>query len=930
VTAAVDTVSAETADNVHTDTEAGDRPLVWELRSGAPLLKPDASDPDRGLRAPLSEWSNNPADYFQDGGSDNKFTSSQVQGSHGATMRASASFSSLATEGQTPVDGTSSSNGGIRRNHSFAKTLHRIFEEADIAQGPKSKDEGGAAERKAIAPMTAQEELDLMARMNRETSDDVPLRTSQIHTSDIVTSLGTVLQSQSSSNDVARTGRSTPDPSRLESGQLGTTALALSVETGVLQEGPSDFDTEEEEEIAPTPTIARESPLSALHRGDGKSMGGDAGYSMSPRKRAVYLQMATGARIRAVPSVPLHAGENVPMGVSESVNASPTRQFSQYSHLGKDKIHRGTSALSAPPSPDRAGASPAGPEAEAGPAPPRRLISSEHGIPVHETLHPRQAEYWNFDVQDHALDVMAFVRQIRIIKATERATREAAGRREERIRKKWSAKIGRSGTEVQSALLSEFRASRNVSLVDGASMNEVAEAFLRSTTNTASPTVVLAQQEEVVNNQGAAQPMSTSAFTNETASVISGRDDADWASSASMYGVSPHRAGGASHITVAARVVDATSVDADDCSIVYVAHSMGGCIGIMYTLLCRALLRPHWLSKLVLLSPAGMHRILAFPLRVALRVLYHSGFVDKEKPFPLQNSKLQRFVAQFMQDLKQYQGTTDLFSVIGSRFFGGPPSRFVFKHVSFCQYPIGGTSAKVIRMGAQNVFAGDFQCYDYGKKENRHRYGTDNPASYRHEYGLLDIPVHFVAGANDSLVPPEGIEEQVLLINMIHGCAAKGATVPGKSSANGNGKGAVASLREFTDAGHLDFTLTLHDDIIDHVLRHLFPDYCEREEKPRSEERGATVDTEEGCILRNPRRLRKDSPRLERLRQLAAAATERVQRDEAVTAGSPPTPYAASACSARRRALLHPILYGFTKLHVVLNALDEESKEMGL
>lgn len=297
-------------------------------------------------------------------------------------------------------------------------------------------------------------------------------------------------------------------------------------------------------------------------------------------------------------------------------------------------------------------------------------------------------------------------------------------------------------------------------------------------------------------------PAASSSAPTSPASASAGQGQAREEQTASAARRPPPAATAASAGGAAsASAVDATSPDADDCSIVGVGHSMGGCVLIMYTLFCRALGRPHWLDKLVLLSPAGMHRHIHFLPRALLILLYRLGAFNGSRPFPMRSSLFQRFAARLLQDLKRHQATGDLMAIAGSLFFGGSKENFVFRYVSFTEYPVGGTNLKVLRHGIQNVAKRDFTAYDYGKEGNRQRYGQDEAPSYRSDYWLLDVPIHFVAGGRDLLVPVANVEEQYALINMV---------TPG-----------LASLKEFDDAGHLDFTLTLADEIISHVLEQL-------------------------------------------------------------------------------------------------------------
>ena len=106
-----------------------------------------------------------------------------------------------------------------------------------------------------------------------------------------------------------------------------------------------------------------------------------------------------------------------------------------------------------------------------------------------------------------------------------------------------------------------------------------------------------------------------------------------------------------------------------------------------------------------------------------------------------------------------------------------------------------GSPAGVGSGGGSGGGGGVFCC-------NESRYGASGPPSYRPDYWLLDVPVHFVAGGKDVLIPVANVEEQHALICLIHG--------PGAST-----------LRTMDDAGHLDFTLTLSDELIRHVLQQL-------------------------------------------------------------------------------------------------------------
>jgi pimeloyl-ACP methyl ester carboxylesterase len=285
--------------------------------------------------------------------------------------------------------------------------------------------------------------------------------------------------------------------------------------------------------------------------------------------------------------------------------------------------------------------------------------TSLDGIPVHETLHPRQSEYWNYGCDDHALDMLAFIRHIRVLKRAERKSRKA------------------------------------VTVIDAGT------------------------------------------------------------------GSSP----------LPEHDVDTRDEDADDPSypsIVAVGHSMGGCVSLLYVLVCRALQKPHFLRKLILLSPAGVHNKCGIVPQTTLLSLYYAGLLKRNRPFPMRSSTVQRVAARLLQDVSRFQATGDLLAMVSSSFFGGVSKDFVFRYVPLSQYPVGGTNNKVVVHGIQCMLAREFQAYDYNAAENQRRYGSTKPPSYRLDYGLYDIPIHFIAGGQDMLVPVENLEEQYLLLHALH------------------------------------------------------------------------------------------------------------------------------------------------------------------
>jgi len=262
----------------------------------------------------------------------------------------------------------------------------------------------------------------------------------------------------------------------------------------------------------------------------------------------------------------------------------------------------------------------------------------------------------------------------------------------------------------------------------------------------------------------------------------------------------------------------------------------------------------------------------------------------------------------------------------------------------------------VLRHGIQCIMDCDLHAYDYGEKGNTERYGTRAVPSYRPDFWLLDVPVHFVAGGKDFLIPVANIEEQHVLINMM----TAGATdVHGVNHPKG-----LSSIKTFDTAGHLQFTLTMDDPLISHVLDELEVPLPEAAAAAQRDTLAASTMSASGTTAAvaagaaaglpdvppvlheqpvgavpptaaagaagsdgsadywSPPRSVVETPGV--LRQLHEyTALGRQKRDEFGASLHDWTP-------ARHRCMMFPWLAGFTKLDVVLDGFDDEAHEMGL
>lgn len=237
----------------------------------------------------------------------------------------------------------------------------------------------------------------------------------------------------------------------------------------------------------------------------------------------------------------------------------------------------------------------------------------------------------------------------------------------------------------------------------------------------------------------------------------------------------------------------------DAFTLVMVGHSMGGYLAELAPLFIKASQRPLSLTRLVLLSPAGMHYhtgTFVWLSMIALNALFSRA---PEGPFPLRLSLVERLAAKLLQDLKRSQSTADILSAAGAAMFGGDMHRFVFRHIRMSEYPLGGTSRRVIRHGVQCVLSGDMVAYSYGRAGNLYRYGVHPPPNYRHDFGLFSVPMRFVSGGRDWLIPAADVAIHHASVSMV--------------------KPGLSAMHTVHSAGHLDFTLGLDDRLIAHTVR---------------------------------------------------------------------------------------------------------------
>eukprot|EP00012_Vannella_robusta_P005153 CAMPEP_0206205800 /NCGR_PEP_ID=MMETSP0166-20121206/14475_1 /ASSEMBLY_ACC=CAM_ASM_000260 /TAXON_ID=95228 /ORGANISM="Vannella robusta, Strain DIVA3 518/3/11/1/6" /LENGTH=139 /DNA_ID=CAMNT_0053625967 /DNA_START=165 /DNA_END=580 /DNA_ORIENTATION=+ len=109
-----------------------------------------------------------------------------------------------------------------------------------------------------------------------------------------------------------------------------------------------------------------------------------------------------------------------------------------------------------------------------------------------------------------------------------------------------------------------------------------------------------------------------------------------------------------------------------------------------------------------------------------------------------------------------------------------------------------GTPVGVFRHFRQLISSNRFQGFDFGKKRNRKEYGSDKPPCYLDYYDLIDIPVYYMMGLIDNLIRPA---------NVIAHFDAHAKHHPNK-----------AFLKAFADAGHVEFTLGVSEEMTNVIL----------------------------------------------------------------------------------------------------------------
>ncbi|GMJ14914.1 hypothetical protein like AT1G73920 [Hibiscus trionum] len=235
-----------------------------------------------------------------------------------------------------------------------------------------------------------------------------------------------------------------------------------------------------------------------------------------------------------------------------------------------------------------------------------------------------------------------------------------------------------------------------------------------------------------------------------------------------------------------------------------ISHSMGGAAMLMYVIIRRIEEKPHRLSRLILLSPAGFHDETSFIFTMAhyacvllapILALFVPALYIPTRFFRMLFNKLVR-------DFHNYPAVGGLVQTIMSYGFGGDSSNWVgvlgLPHYNMNDMP--GLSFRVIHHLSQIKRTKKFRMYDFGSAAvNMEVYGSPEPIDLGEYYSLIDIPVDLVAGRKDQIISSSMVSKHYRLMK---------------------DAGVKVSYNEF-EYGHLDFTFAHHEELLAFVISRL-------------------------------------------------------------------------------------------------------------
>ncbi|KAG7590038.1 Alpha/Beta hydrolase fold [Arabidopsis suecica] len=235
-----------------------------------------------------------------------------------------------------------------------------------------------------------------------------------------------------------------------------------------------------------------------------------------------------------------------------------------------------------------------------------------------------------------------------------------------------------------------------------------------------------------------------------------------------------------------------------------ICHSLGGAAILMYVITRKIKEKPHRLSRLILLSPAGFHEDsnLGFTI-VEYIFLFISPVLARIVPaFYIPTRFFRMLLNKLARDFHNYPALGGLVQTLMSYVVGGDSSNWVgvlgLPHYNMNDMP--AVSFRVAQHLAQIKHSGKFRMYDYGSRSaNMEVYGSPEPLDLGESYKFIDVPVDLVAGRNDKVIRSSMVKKHYNLM--------RDAEVD-------------VSFNEFEYA-HLDFTFSHREELLRYVMSRL-------------------------------------------------------------------------------------------------------------
>ncbi|XP_057519963.1 uncharacterized protein LOC130800451 [Amaranthus tricolor] len=235
-----------------------------------------------------------------------------------------------------------------------------------------------------------------------------------------------------------------------------------------------------------------------------------------------------------------------------------------------------------------------------------------------------------------------------------------------------------------------------------------------------------------------------------------------------------------------------------------ICHSLGGAGVLMYAITRRIEEKPHRLSRLILLSPAGFHddSNLAFTLVEHLFLALAPILVKIVPAFYIPTRFFRMLLNKLARDFHSYPAVGGLVQTLMSYVVGGDSSNWIgvlgLPHYNMNDMP--GVSFYVALHLAQMKRSGKFRMFDYGNPEaNMQVYGSTEPLDLGEWFDLVDVPVDLVGGRKDKIIRPSMVRKYYILMKEA---------------------GVEVSYNEFEYA-HLDFTFSHREELLAYVMSRL-------------------------------------------------------------------------------------------------------------